>query len=162
MEPTEDTIYFDAALTPHRSLSPRAFLIVMSIIGAVSFVAGVAFISMGAFPVIGFFGLDVLIIWLAFRRNFRSLRQRTQVRVTAQSIELHHEEPGQLPRHVELPTAFVSLNLDYPTRKPSELRLSYGGKAWVIGRFLTPAERKSLFKALSASLVKAKSERFST
>lgn len=162
MQPTEDTVYFDASLTPHRSLSPRAFLIVMSVIGGVSFIAGLAFVSMGAFPVLGFFGLDVLIIWLAFRRNFRSLKQRTLVRVTARSVDLVHEEPGQEPRQVALPTAFVSLDLDYPQRKPSELRLSYGGSAWVIGRFLTPAERKSLFKALNASLAKANSERFAT
>ncbi|MEO0550641.1 MAG: DUF2244 domain-containing protein [Pseudomonadota bacterium] len=162
MEPTDDLVYFDATLTPNRSLSPRAFLIVMSIIGTVSFIAGIAFISMGAFPVIGFFGLDALIIWLAFKRNFRSLKQSTQVRVTAETIALRHQEPGQKLRKVDLPTAFVSIDLDYPDRRPSELKLSYGGSAWVIGRFLTPAERKSLFKALKASLLKANSERYAT
>ena len=38
----------------------------MGFIGAVSFVAGIAFAMIGAWPVLGFFGLDVALIWYAF------------------------------------------------------------------------------------------------
>ena len=38
----------------------------MTFIGVVSFVAGVAFYLMGAWPVLGFFGLDLLVIYWAF------------------------------------------------------------------------------------------------
>ena len=43
----------------------------MVAIGAVSFVAGVVFLLMGAWPVFGFFGLDVLLLYWAFRLNYR-------------------------------------------------------------------------------------------
>jgi uncharacterized membrane protein len=158
----EETLYFDATLTPNRSLSPRAFAIVMGIVVAMSFFAGLAFVSMGAFPVIGFFGLDALVIWLAFHLSFRSLKQETRVRVTAEQIDLRHTSPGQKPREARMPTAFTQVRLEFPERRPSELKLAHGGKAWVIGRFLTPAERKSLKDALETAIWRAQNERYSS
>lgn len=155
-----ETIYFDASLTPNRSLSPRAFAIIMSIVGAMSFVAGLAFVSMGAFPVIGFFGLDALAIWLAFRFSFRTQQQETRVRVTAEAVDLAHYQAGKIQRTARLPTAFARVELAVPERQPSELRISHGQSAWVIGRFLTPGERKSLCMALKAAIVKARQERY--
>ena len=61
-------------LHPHRSLSPRGFLILMSAIGLVSFVMGMVFLLIGAWPVMGFFGLDVALIYFAFKLNYRSGR----------------------------------------------------------------------------------------
>ncbi|MHA7859699.1 MAG: DUF2244 domain-containing protein [Henriciella sp.] len=160
MPPSTETIYFDATLTPNRSLSPKAFLVVMAIVAGMSFIAGLAFVSMGAFPVIGFFGLDALLIWLAFRWSFRNLKQETRVRVTAEEINLVHAMPGKPPRLAKLPTAFARVSLDFPERRPSELKLAHADKAWVIGRFLTPAERKSLKDALETAIWKARNERY--
>ncbi|MEM6556404.1 MAG: DUF2244 domain-containing protein [Pseudomonadota bacterium] len=157
-----ETVYFDATLTPNRSLSPRAFTIVMLVVVAMSFIAGLAFMSMGAFPVIGFFGLDALVIWLAFQWSFRTLRQETRVRVTAEQIALSHTRPGQKPREARLPTAFTQVRLEFPDRRPSELKLAHAGKAWVIGRFLTPGERKTLKSALESAIWRARNERFPT
>ena len=42
----------------------------MLCIGAVSFVCGLLFLVLGAWPVFGFFGLDVLLIYWAFQRQF--------------------------------------------------------------------------------------------
>ncbi len=162
MQPTPQTIYFDATLTPNRSLSPRAFVLVMGIVAAMSFVAGLSFVSMGAFPVLGFFGLDALAIWFAFRWSFRALKQETRVRVTAEQIELAHERPGHTVRRASMPTAFTRVQLDFPARRPSELKLAHGGKAWVIGRFLTPGERKSLKDALEKAIWAAQNERYVT
>lgn len=160
MTPTENTIYFDATLTPNRSLSPRAFIVVMSIVVAMSFLAGLSFVSMGAFPVIGFFGLDALAIWFAFRWSFRSLRQETRVRVTAEQIDLRHEQRGRAPKTASLPTAFTRIALDHPERRPSQLKLSHGPNTWIIGRFLTPDERRSLKSALEKAVHAARSERY--
>lgn len=158
-EPTS-IVYFDATLTPNTALSPRAFLIIMGLVCGMSFLGGMMFLSMGAFPVIGWFGLDALAIWFAFRKNFRNLKEETTVRVTAESIRLTHSRPGREPKEVKLPTAFTRLSLHYPQRAPSELRLAHGQTAYVIGRFLTPRERKSLHQALDSAILKARAERY--
>jgi len=61
-----------AVLAPNRSLGHRGFFILMAIISGISFIAGIVFISIGAWPVVGFFGLDVLLIYWAFKLNYRS------------------------------------------------------------------------------------------
>src|SRR3954454_15592307 len=73
---------FSALLTPHRSLNRTGFLVLMAFLCAISFAAGLAFLLMGAWPVFGFFGLDVLAIYWAFRINFRHARASEEIAVT--------------------------------------------------------------------------------
>ena len=162
MTDTTDTLYLDAVLTPNRALSPKAFFLVMTIVAGVSFIAGAIFISMGAFPVLGFFGLDAVLIWLAFRHSFRAQRQCTEVRVSAETLSLRHRCDGKLPISVDLPSAFARVKLMRPSRKPSELHVSYQDQTWVIGRFLTPAERRSFSQALESALIQARNARYAT
>ena len=60
---------------PHRSLGPARIPDPDDChSGAVSFVAGFVFLLIGAWPVFGFFGLDVVLIYLAFKLNYRAAR----------------------------------------------------------------------------------------
>ena len=67
LEPTT----FSAVITPHRSLGRIGFLLLMGIFGVVSFVAGMVFFIAGVWPMLGFFGLDVVLLYWAFRLNYR-------------------------------------------------------------------------------------------
>src|ERR1700720_309957 len=79
---------FSARLTPHRSLKPTGFLVVMAFVSVVSFAAGVAFLLMGAWPVFGFFGLDVLAIYWAFRISFRDAKACEEILVTPSELRV--------------------------------------------------------------------------
>src|ERR1700688_4988023 len=79
---------FSALLTPHRSLNRTGFLVLMGFLSTVSFTAGVAFWLMGAWPVFGFFGLDVLAIWWAFRINFRRAKATEEISVTPSELRV--------------------------------------------------------------------------
>ena len=84
--PAAPPVFFDAVLYPHRSLPPRGFLVLMLLLGGVSFAAGVSFVLLGAWPIVGYFGLDVLLINLAFRASYRSARMHEWVRLTGDSL----------------------------------------------------------------------------
>src|SRR3984957_17535676 len=79
---------FSALLTPHRSLNRTGFLVLMGFLSAISFAAGLAFLLMGAWPVFGFFGLDVLLIYWAFRVNFRRARASEEITVTPSELRV--------------------------------------------------------------------------
>src|ERR1700744_1101155 len=87
-DPNGEAELFSARLTPHRSLNRTGFLLVMAFLSVVSFAAGIAFLLMGAWPVFGFFGLDVLAIYWAFRINFRRARAREEIRITPSELRL--------------------------------------------------------------------------
>src|ERR1700684_2965780 len=77
---------FSALLTPHRSLKRTGFVLLMGFLSVVSFAAGLAFLLMGAWPVFGFFGLDVLLVYWAFKANFRAARAYEEVTVTTTEL----------------------------------------------------------------------------
>src|ERR1700712_1107215 len=85
---TPEPKLFSAELMPHRSLSRTGFLVLMGFVGFVSFAAGLAFWLMGAWPVFGFFGLDVLAVYWAFRINFRHAKAIEEIRVTPTELHL--------------------------------------------------------------------------
>ncbi|MGY4347268.1 putative membrane protein [Bradyrhizobium sp. GM7.3] len=88
---------FSARLTPHRSLNRTGFLAVMLFLSAVSFVTGLVFLMMGAWPVFGFFGLDVLVIWWAFKANFRAARASEEIVVTPSELRVRRvSQHGQV------------------------------------------------------------------
>src|ERR1044072_4187887 len=75
-------------LTPHRSLSSVGFVVLMSIIAIVSFAGGLVFYVVGAWPVGGFFGLDAVLIYWAFRVNYRAAEAYEQVTVTPSELRV--------------------------------------------------------------------------
>lgn len=154
-----EIVYLDATLTPNRSLSERGFAIGMAIIAVVFFLTGLMFYSMGAAPILGFFGLDMVAVWLAFRLSFRKQREQTQVVVTARAIRMHHTDVKGRQKEAEVLTAFARIELAEPVNHASWLRIEHGRTAFVIGRFLTPEERRSFAGALRKALLAARAER---
>ena len=154
--PADPTI-FSAVITPHRSLSPRGFLILMLCLGAVSFVSGVVFVSMGAWPVCGFFGLDVLLVYVAFRANFRAARAYEEVIITASELTVRKVSQRGGVREWTLNPLWVRLErIVHEEFGIERLFLVSQGRRLPIAAFLGAHEKKSLAKALSAALGKAK------
>ena len=87
-DPASEPTLFSAIITPHRSLSGTGFIAVMALIGALSFAGGMFFLLMGAWPVIGFLGLDVLLVYWAFRVNYRAAAAYEEVTVTPSELKL--------------------------------------------------------------------------
>ena len=75
-------LLMDAVLLPHRSLTARGFLLLMLALSLISFAAGVAFMLVGAWPIFFFMGLDVALIYLAFRASYRSALLHEKVRLS--------------------------------------------------------------------------------
>src|SRR6516165_9001863 len=84
---------FTATLLPHRSLSRKGFMVLMLGIGAVSILNGIVFIAMGAWPVTGFFGLDALLCYAAFRWNYRAARLSEQIDLAGRELRVTRIHP---------------------------------------------------------------------
>lgn len=152
-----DPKIFSAVITPHRSLSPRGFLILMLCLGAVSFVSGVVFVSMGAWPVCGFFGLDVLLLYFAFRANFRAARAYEEVTVTASELTVLKVSQRGGVRQWTLNPLWVRLErIVHKEFGIERLFLVSRGQRLGIASFLGAHEKKSFATALSAALGEAK------
>jgi uncharacterized membrane protein len=156
-EPHPQPELFSALLTPHRSLNRTGFVIVMGFIGIVSFAAGLAFLLMGAWPVLGFFGLDVLAIWWAFRINFHRARASEEILVTPSELRLRRtSHRGHVVEFVLNP---LWVRLDQVVHEEygiENLYLVSRGRSLAIASFLGPDEKASFAKALTAALQAAR------
>ena len=149
---------FSALLTPHRSLNRTGFLVLMGFLCVISFAAGMVFLMMGAWPVFGFFGLDLLAIWWAFRINFRSARgAREEITVTPSELRVRRvSHRGHVAEWVLNPL-WVRLDQTGDAEFGIErLYLVSSGRRVSIGSFLGPDEKASFAKALLAALQAAK------
>ena len=86
---------FRVLLTPHRSLSRQGFLAVMGAIAALNLIGGTVFWLLGAWPVVGFMGLDVLLIWWAFQGQFCRRRRAERIEVTDHELILERLAHGR-------------------------------------------------------------------
>ncbi len=148
---------FSAVLTPHRSLGPTGFLIFMLCIAGISFVTGVFFVMLGAWPIFGFFGLDVLLVYWAFRANYRTARAYEEVTVTATELTVRQVSHRGRVREWTLNPLWVKLDrIVHEEFGVERLFLVSHGRRVPIAAFLGPAEKASFAHALGKALGEAK------
>ena len=147
---------FRATISPYRSLSRRGFNILMASGALVFFVLGSFFLSMGAWPVFGFFGLDILVIYLAFRRNYRDGMAEENFELTHAQLLVRHVSPaGEAHEHTFHPF-WTRLVVHREEWGISGLSLSSSGRTLRIGAFLPPGERQTFADRLSRALAAAR------
>jgi len=144
---------FRVMLTPYRSLSPRGFLVLMGAIGLVSFVAGAVFWAMGAWPVFGFFGLDALLVFFAFKLNYRSGKLRELIELTPNVLTLTRVHASGARESFDFNPYWVRVRLTEWRDGRTDLRLADQGGEFAFGRFLTDEERREVADALGRALL---------
>jgi uncharacterized membrane protein len=147
---------FRAVLYPHRSLGPTGFLILMLAIGGVSFVTGMAFLLKGAWPVFGFFGLDVALVYFAFKLNYRAGRLYETVELKPEALTITRVFPSGKQESFDFNPYWVRVRLAEGPQGRTDLRLASHGREFSFARFLTDDERRDLSSALSGALAQAR------
>ena len=145
---------WQAVLTPHRSLTRQGFLLVMGLVVLVNLVVGGLFMAIGAWPIAGFSGLDVLLVWWAFRANFADAHQMERIRITEHELVFDRLRQSQPPQQQRFVRRWVRVELEEDRERELIGRLSLvsGGTRVTVGEFLAPEERKTLASALRAAI----------
>lgn len=156
--PPGEVSLFAATLSPYRSLSLRGFNILMAIAAIVSFALGTLFLLMGAWPVFGFFGLDVLILHLAFRRNYLDANEYEHFDLTAARLVVRRVSAAGKEREYSFNPYWTRLVIDRRGESVSGLSLASSRQRLTIGAFLAPSERASFADALSKALALARGQ----
>ena len=152
-----DAALFDAELRPHRSLSPRGFVLLMAGVCAISFTGGLAFFLAGAWPVVGFFGLDIFLIQLAFRMNYRAARASEDVELYPDRLTVRRTKPNGRQTEFSLNPYWARLEVErHPEIGVTGVKIASHGKRFTIAAFLGPHERESFADAFSAALAEAR------
>ena len=150
---------------PHRSLSPKGFGIVMGVLTGFLFLIGFGLFLAGAWPVIGFLGLELLIVWGAFKLNYRAARHRETIQTTTEELMFESQTPAGERAQKSFPIGWLRVSLS-PSESPvmryreqQKIILSSHGEQAEIGKYLHPAEKAGLSRELSAMIDRARATR---
>jgi uncharacterized membrane protein len=141
-------VFFERVLWPHRSLPPRGFRLLMLGLGVLSVIVGIIFAAAGAWPVCGFFGLDVALLYLAFRLSYRSARQRETLRLADGQFTVERVDIYGARRLWRFQPFWLRVVLEERRDESNRLLLASHGKSIVIGDFLAPPVRRDLAATL--------------
>jgi len=155
--PFSEQVLFQARLSPHRSLSIPAFTILMLVLAGISFAIGITFLMMGAWPVFGFFGLDVALVWFAFRANYREARAYEEIRITPSLLWVRQVSARGQTRETDFNPRWTRLEkAEDEVFGVTRVTLVSRGIAVIVGAFLPPFYKDELAKTLSSALAVAK------
>jgi uncharacterized membrane protein len=154
---TPEPTLFSAILTPYRSLTGVGFLAVMLALGGISFASGMMFLLLGAWPVVGFLGLDVALVYWAFKSNYRAANAYEEVTVTSSELKLRKvSHRGEIAEWSFNPL-WVKLDREVDEEfGTARLFLVSRGRRLPLAAFLAPQEKDSFAAALGAAIGEAK------
>jgi uncharacterized membrane protein len=153
----ETAPYFAARLFPHRSLSQRNFALLMAILALICLSSSIVFFALGAWPVVGFFGLDVLLLWLAFKLNYRSAKAFEEVAVWPHDVLVRKISPAGKVREHRFNPFWTRFRIDrHDEIGITGMFLAAEGREIDIGSFLNPLDRESFAKEFGQALATVK------
>jgi uncharacterized membrane protein len=147
-----DKVIFATTVAPYRSLPPRSLTWIMAGLAAFGLCSGIGFVLAGAWPVTGFFGLDIALLYLAFRLSYRSARQRESLRLTREALDVERVGARGVRRRWQLEPTWLRVTIDENAQGRGRLLLSSRGKTVGLGAFLGVEERRRLADELKAAL----------
>lgn len=142
----------NVVMYPHRSLSSSGFMVLMAALCGCSFIVGMVFFLSGAWPVVGFLGLDVLVVYVAFRMNYRAGRAYETITLTPATLEVTQVDPRGRSRRYRFQPYWLAVELDDPPRRASRLTLRSHGRSLEIARFLNAQEKAELARTLRQAI----------
>ena len=143
---------FERVLLPHRSLPPHGFHLLLLILGLISLAVGIGFVSIGAWPVMGFFGLDVALVYIAFRLNYRSARRSETIRLAGDAFTVERVDVRGERRIWRFQPFWLRVILEERGDEWNRLLIASHGRRLVIGDIVTPAVRRELAAAIREAL----------
>ena len=164
MEAHSEKVWFEQYIVPRRSLGPVGFRILMGVIIVLSFAIGLFFFTLGAWPVTGFFGLDVLLIYWAFKLHYRYGKAVEIVRVVGSELTITRIDHKGRREDFSYDSYWVSVRMSQPPVEAEKnghalLEARSHGKGTFFGAHLTPELRREFLISLSQALRECKNSR---
>jgi uncharacterized membrane protein len=148
---------FAVTILPHRSLSQKSFRLVMTLVCLSTVVSSLPFIILGAWPVAGFFGLDLLALYIAFRVNFAEARAFEQVAVSRLEVLVRKVSHRGETREWRFNPVWTKIEENRHAEFGLQgLMLVSRGEAVPIAQALSPHERESFAQAFGLALAEAR------
>jgi uncharacterized membrane protein len=136
---------FAAVIRPHRSLGPSSIRIVLTLCCLATVISSIPFVALGFWPVAGFFGLDFLALYIAFRVNCRQSDSFEELVLTPIQLLIRRvPHRGKVREWRFNPLWTRRAREEDDEFGLQKLEVTSRGQSVVIARDLSPPEREDL------------------
>ena len=149
---SDEKPFFSAVLRPNCSLNNLGFIVLMSLVSGICLITCTFFLLIGAWPVFGFFGLDILMLYMAFRLNYRAAKRYELVEICDDRLTVTTGWDGVATDLKAFDPYWVRLQLSKSEGWVGPLHLTSYGQKLEIASFLGPDERCDFADALDDAL----------
>lgn len=145
----DDTETITITLWPYRSLSITGFRFVMLAFAVAILALGFGFFILGAWPVVGFLGVEIGVVWYAFRVNYRSGQLVETIKIGRKDVQIKRTDWRGREHQHKLASPWVEAVLIPTNADKDKLVLRHHADHFEIGSFLPPIEKPPLARALN-------------
>ena len=158
-----DDIVFEALLSP--SVTTRLSVVrwILVLFGGTCALVGIIFTALGAQPVLGFMGIEIVLLYVVYRYCVRSSRMMEQLILSGRNAMFHRIDRNGNISITSFETHWLHVDIRQTDDKSSRLILVSKGRVQEVGVFLAPTEKIKLFDTLKKVLkdLRTKPELFS-
>jgi len=158
--PAPETLFFEAVVKPHRSLSRRAMLMVIGGMLAGSLTVTSLMYFLGAWLVIGFNGADIVLAMVMLWLNMRAARARETITLSGSALAVHRTDVSGRRESFSLEPYWLNITLAERAGTVPKLLLSTRGRHYEVARQLGEAQKRDLAAALARALARLRSPVF--
>ncbi len=138
-------------------MGSRGLRIVVATMAIAATIPAIAFYSLGAWPIIGFLGVDVLLVWWALSASVRDGRRYEQVTLWPDQLEFKQVDGAGKESLQRFSPHAVKLVIDRDfNERTTGLHLRTPDNDIVLGAFLNADEKSSFAKAFGTALKRAR------
>ena len=145
---------FRVDLFPPRSLSRRAARNIVLFLAGLITTIGFIFWSVGAWPVIGFLGLDVVLLSLAFYFSFRSARQEERIELAHGNLRVTRISVRGERQEFDFQPYWLRVVLERGEDEQATLSCAHMAKVWKLHVFWAQMKRRAWRSSLRLSCVR--------
>ncbi len=141
-------------ILPYRSLSKKSFRNLMIAVCFIFFSIGIFFWSLGAWPVFGFLGLDVLLLYMAFKINYKSGDIFENLKLSNSKLVVTRSFPSGKSQTWNLEAYWTKVEILNTFSNDQKLVIKSKEKVVMLGSFLNFNDKKKLMKRINDALEK--------
>ena len=151
-------ILLEAFLSPSVAIKLSTVRWILSLFGCVCILVGLTFAIIGARPVLGFMGIEVILLFAVYRFCVRNSRMAEQIILSGHSLLFRRIDRYGNMSITNLEPLWLRVEIGTAKGVFRHIILASKGRTYNVGVFLTPKEKVVLLNALQRALKKLRTE----
>ena len=151
-------ILLEAYLSPSVAIKLSAVRWILSLFGCVCVLVGVTFALIGAQPVLGFMGIEIILLFAVYRFCVRNSRMAEQIILSGQSLLFRRIDRYGNISITNLEPLWLRVEIGRAKGVFRHIILASKGRTYKVGVFLAPEEKVVLLNTLQRALMKLRTE----